>query len=231
MVSETMIESSYPGSAPTLADPTYSRVREKLRQDILSGVYVQGQRLKIADLTSRYGVSQMPIREALQQLQGEGLITIEPNKGAQVRSVDRHFVENILDIRRLIEVYLTLRSVAAISGRVLKELWHIQESYEKAAAEEDYASCVKFNRQFHAIIYELADNQEAYKIIEHHWQLVNGIRLNYGFGRERTSQVIEEHRRILRALEEKDLRELEDAASMHCLKAKEDLINQMTVGK
>ncbi|MBL8228105.1 MAG: GntR family transcriptional regulator, partial [Bryobacterales bacterium] len=72
--------------AQGLGDPVYLRVRERLRADILSGRFGPGERIKIAELSKRYGVSQMPVREALQMLQGEGLITIAPNKGASVRT-------------------------------------------------------------------------------------------------------------------------------------------------
>src|SRR3712207_3392027 len=68
-----------------IADPIYVRVREQLRTDILQGVFAPGERIKIAELSKRYGVSQMPVREALQMLQGEGLVTIAPNKGASIR--------------------------------------------------------------------------------------------------------------------------------------------------
>lgn len=187
----------------TLGDPTYSRVREKLRQDILSGHYVSGERLKIAELVSRYNVSQMPIREALQQLQGEGLLIIEPNKGAHVRQVDQQFLKNMYEIRQLIEVYLTVKCMETIQEKDLKALLLIQTNYEKASAKEDYTTALQLNKQFHSAIYKLADNMEGLQILEKHWQLINTLRLTYGFGSTRTHEVIEEHRAILDALQKK----------------------------
>jgi DNA-binding GntR family transcriptional regulator len=214
-------------SLSQLADPTYSRVREKLREDILSGYFISGERLKIAELVERYKVSQMPIREALQQLQGEGLLIIEPNKGAHVRKVDKKFLESIYEIRQLIEVYLTVKCVGNLKDKDLKLLNQIQKGYETAASKEDYTSCLQLNKRFHSTIYELADNSEGEKILEKHWQLINTLRLTYGFGSQRTAEVIEEHRAILRALESRDPKAVERAASVHCEHAKADLLLQM----
>lgn len=211
-----------------LADPTYSRVREMLRQDILSGYFAPGDRLKIAELVSRYKVSQMPIREALQQLQGEGLLIIEPNKGAHVRKVDQQFLENIYDIRQLIEVYLTVKCAEHLKEKDVKLLTHIQNSYEKAAAKEDYNTCLQHNQRFHAIIYDLSGNPEGAQILERHWQLIKTLRLTYGFGAKRSKEVIEEHRAIVKALAEGNKNEIKKAAAAHCANAKTDLISQMS---
>ncbi|MEA1911003.1 MAG: GntR family transcriptional regulator [Spirochaetota bacterium] len=78
-----------------LSNTIYSRVSDNLRMAIVSGEFDPGERLKMADLITRFGTSQMPIREALQQLQGEGLIKIIPHRGAQVITIDQLFIKNI----------------------------------------------------------------------------------------------------------------------------------------
>ena len=67
----------------------------RIRDDIVSGALRFGERITMDALASRYGVSHMPVREALRELQGEGLVQIEPNRGARVRSIDSSFVENL----------------------------------------------------------------------------------------------------------------------------------------
>ena len=66
-------------------------IQRLLRDDIISGSLPFGSRLRIDELATRYGVSHMPIREALRELHGEGLVVIEPNRGARVRSIDLSF--------------------------------------------------------------------------------------------------------------------------------------------
>jgi len=215
------------GSVSELSNTTYSKVRERLRKDILSNYFAPGTRLKILDLVKLYNVSQMPIREALQQLQGEGLVVIEQHKGAYVRQIDKKFVSNIYDIRRVIEVFMTLESMRHITDDILKRLWKIQTAYAKAAKKGDFEQSLKYNTEFHSTLYQLADNEEAFRLVEGHWQLINSLRTSFGFSKSRTEEVIKEHEEILHALEKRDRKALENAASLHCLNAKKDLLSQM----
>ena len=75
-------------------------VQQRLRNDIVSGALPFGSRLIIEDLATRYGVSHMPIREALRVLHGEGLVVIEPNRGAHVRPIYAGFIEDVFDVMR-----------------------------------------------------------------------------------------------------------------------------------
>ena len=215
------------GNLPQLSNTTYSKVREQLRNDILSNYFAPGTRLKILDLVKLYNVSQMPIREALQQLQGEGLVVIEQHKGAYVRHIDKKFVSNIYDVRRVIEVFLTLESMRSITDDILKRLWKIQAGCEKAAKKGNLEQLLKYNTDFHGTLYKLADNEEAFHLVEGHWQLINSLRMSFGFGVTRAEEIISEHEQILRALENRDEKALEEAANLHCLHAKEDVLLQM----
>lgn len=82
--------------APTA---TSERVAERLREDIRSGRLAPGQRLVEAELTRRHKVSRGPVREALARLQSEGLVTIEPNRGASVRRIGRQELEDLFWLR------------------------------------------------------------------------------------------------------------------------------------
>ena len=85
-------------------------VQQRLRNDIVSGAFPFGSRLVMEDLASRYGVSHMPIREALRVLHGEGLVVIEPNRGAHVRPIYAGFIEDLFDMRAAIETMLARRA-------------------------------------------------------------------------------------------------------------------------
>jgi len=209
-----------------IADPVYLRVRERIRTDILSGRFQPGARIKIADLSKRYGVSQMPVREALQMLQGEGLVTIAPNRGASVRAVDERFIRNMYDIRGALEVLLVRRSARAISESDIFRLHSIQGRYEESAHGGDFEACLRYNKQFHHVIYTCADNTEALEMLERHWGLIDSLRGRYGFGSGRLVEIISEHRQLLRALDQRDEKLAEKVAFDHCEHAKEDLLSQ-----
>src|SRR4051812_2768522 len=70
----------------------YVRVANRLRPDIIPGPWRPDARLKIRELAAHYGVSPAPIRESLQQLQGEGLVVMEPNRGARVRPITEQLI-------------------------------------------------------------------------------------------------------------------------------------------
>src|ERR1700710_2758739 len=85
-------------------------IQHRLRHDIIGGSLPFGSRLRINELASRYGVSHMPVREALRELHGEGLVVIERNRGARVRPIHLGFVEDLFDIRSAIETMLARRA-------------------------------------------------------------------------------------------------------------------------
>ena len=87
-------------------ETNYNRLRDLIRADIVEGRLQAGARLKISELAKRYKSSGIPVREALQQLQGEGIVVFTPNRGARVRLIDEAFLRNIHDIRALLEPYL-----------------------------------------------------------------------------------------------------------------------------
>jgi len=212
-------------------DPIYVRVRDQLRQEILAGVFANGTRLKIAELAKRYNVSQMPVREALQQLQGEGLVIIEPNKGARVRNVDLAFIGNMYDIFAALEDLLVERATPLLDAQELRAARLIERQYEAASRSGDLAEILRQNQRFHHFLYQRAGNPEAMEIVERHWGLIDCLRRTHGFGAERTGRVIAEHRELLRALEAGDAGAARRVVRQHSLNARDDLIQQIVAQK
>src|SRR5918997_1452748 len=97
----------------------YSALTDILREEIVSGRLAAGSRLTVEDLASRYGVSTMPVREALQRLRGEGIIVLLPHRGARVVSLDENLVSNIYDLRGAIESLLARRSLPNLTNAAM----------------------------------------------------------------------------------------------------------------
>lgn len=213
--------------ALSLGDPVYLRVREAIRQDILNGIFVGGSRIKMADLAQRYAVSSMPVREALQELQGEGLVIIEPNRGARVRTVDDTFIRNMYDIRGAIDAMLVKRAARTLSAGDLKLLAQSQSGYEAGSRRGDLAAVLAENQRFHGIITRAAANPEAEAMISRHWALIDALRGKYGFARERLAETVREHRSLLKALEKHDADTAQKIALEHVEHAKNDLLARM----
>src|SRR6266508_1850881 len=109
--------------------PTYAALRDVLRAEILSGKIPAGTRLTTASLVERFGFSQMPVREALQALHGEGLIEIQPHRGAGVLPLDITRVRNIYDLRAAIEGLLVRLAVPNLTNAALSQLAQIQQEF------------------------------------------------------------------------------------------------------
>ena len=192
----------------------------RIRDDIVSGALHFGERITMDALSSRYGVSHMPVREALRELQGEGLVQIEPNRGARVRSIDSSFVENLFEIRTALEVMLVRRAAVRCTPGDIAELQAIEDTLEQLISAGDHALVVAENRRFHQAINRCAANVDALPIVDKHWMLLAALWRHYGYGEDRFSGVANDHQNLIQALAARD----QEAAAMimgaHATKAK-----------
>lgn len=193
----------------------------------MAGKLGLGSRVTIDELALRYGVSHMPIREALRELHGEGLVVIEPNRGARIRPIDLSFVANFFDTRNALEVVLTRRAASSCGPSILAELWRIEDELEAHMTRGDVASVLAANRAFHQRMYEQAGNPEAFAVVDRAWLLIAALWQRYGYGEDRFVGVANDHRHILYALESADPEAAGALMTAHVVKAKQDMIRRM----
>ncbi len=212
----------------TEALPTASAtICDRIRDDIVAGALSFGSRLTLDLLAARYAVGHMPVREALRQLQGEGLVVLTPNRGARVRAVDVEFVRNVFDLRITIEAMLARRAAERIEAGQITRLEAIESELEAAAARRDYAGLLALNRRFHSAINEAAHNDEAEAVLDRHRRLIAALWTLYGYGEDRAAGVISDHRYIIAALASHDGDAAASLAMAHAAKAKQALIARM----
>ena len=125
--------------------------KETLRRAILRGDLPGGTRLIQADLAAQLGVSTTPIREALRDLAGSGLITLDRNRGGVVRELDWHELEEIDQIQERLRVMAMELAVPNISKEHLREAEALVDQMDE---EEDLASWVDLNLRFHLLFHE-----------------------------------------------------------------------------
>jgi DNA-binding GntR family transcriptional regulator len=203
------------------------RVERAIRRDIVSGVLAPGDRLRVAELSTRYGVSHIPVREALRQLEGDRLVVIDPHKGAILRGVTPKFVRDMHDTRAALETLLVRNAAERITPQGAEELAQLADAYEQAAASGKAAAMVEANLNLHRRIAVLADNPVAADIMEQGWELVVSIRQRYGFGASRIAAIIDQHRRLVEAIGSGDPNTAVQIAMEHCLDARDDLLARM----
>lgn len=202
-----MIERSQDDSAalPARNDSSDAEpdVYTRIRNDILGGALNAFERLKVRDLAERYAVSTNPVREALQQLRGEGLVVIVPNRGAHVRAIDEEFLRNISEIQAMLEPYMARWFVRHATHDDIEKLEQIQAEIEELNFT-DTARNSKLDFQFHITIYGRHYNDQAIRSWKAHYDLLQVAMRKYPVSLGRQAAVMKEHRALIDAIKRQD---------------------------
>jgi DNA-binding GntR family transcriptional regulator len=137
---------------------------EQIRDEIIEGRLPPGKKLRLEELADHFDVSTMPVREALLELEAEGLVTITPRRGAVVTRLGADDLEDIYDIRTNLEEMAIRLSVPRITEKTLADLGHYVQ--EMGANFQDGVNYTKLNHQFHLAIYEASGRRHLCELIE-----------------------------------------------------------------
>ena len=201
---------STPGAGPIMSD-----VYAELRAAILRGEYAPRQRLIETELTERYATSRFVLRNALTRLQTEGLVELQPNRGARVREISVSEAIEITEIRRAVEGLVAARAAELISDAEIAHLRELGESMNAAVRAADMLRYSELNAQLHAEVRSIARHDSATRIIEQlNGQMVrHQFRLSLVPGRPSVS--LPEHLAIIEAVCSRDPEAAERAMRAH----------------
>ncbi|CAN5860869.1 GntR family transcriptional regulator [soil metagenome] len=149
--------------APIARSTVRDAVREALRDLIISGGVTADVPLRQDELAARLNVSRTPLREALHALASEGLVTIDPRRGAMVSKPTVRQLLDLYEIREQLEVLAGRQAVAAAGTAQVDEIARLNE---QMAAVTDPAEWAQLNQQFHARLYAACPNKELLTLIE-----------------------------------------------------------------
>jgi len=205
-------------------------VYERIRDEIISGRLQPNDRLKVSDLAARYGTSTNPIREALQQLRGEGFVLIEPNRGARVRPIDEHFVRDIIEIEVLIEPALTRWFVSIVDDADIERLEAVQAEIV-ALNFADLARHGQLDTRFHQIIYDRHYNRHAAELWWKHREILRAISRRFPTSLHRRQAVISEHRELIDRIKAQDAEGAAAVVARHVEGSGRHIIEQMGMAR
>lgn len=134
-------------------------IYEELRRSIIVGHREPGERLDLDALTKSYGTSVTPVRDALQMLSQEGLVTIKPRSGYFVTHVTLKQLRDMLELREILEVASIERAAVRVSEEQIEQLEHVHAGYT-GEDDESYDRYMDENRRFHYLIAQASGNQE-----------------------------------------------------------------------
>ncbi len=191
------------------------RVFQSIREDILSGRYEQNTELKEAAIGAELGVSRTPVREALRQLELEGLVTIIPNRGAYVNMITAKDVQDIYVIRSMLEGLCARWATQSITAEQLDSMEETLCLSEYHTSKKNYEKLYELDSLFHEQLYEAGGSRILNHILSDFHDYVKMVRKVTISTSSRSVTSTEEHRAIFEAIKEKDPDKAEALAKEH----------------
>lgn len=193
----------------------------KIQKDILTGKLKPGQKLTEQELCRTYGVSRTPVREALRQLETDGLVENILNRGAFVVGMTEQDYKDMFELRKAYEVQAVKWAIERISESEMDKLEETFEFMEFYTMRNDIDKMLTINSGFHQVIYEAAHNRMLKKLLSSYQNFLKYKGIESVYSDDYLATVLEEHRAIFKAFNDKDVEEGAAAMERHISKAKE----------
>lgn len=210
--------------ALTTDDGAADRVAAAITRLIVDGEFGPGDRLKLSELAARFGVSLMPVREALWKLEGGGLVENIPNRGALVRAVDEQHIVNVYELRGAIEAALVERAVGAVTSTDLDRIESARHAVERAVKQGVPRAILLADAAFHETINQVAGNDLAMTLLRGTMPLIQSMRLRVGFVPGRLAEMLREHADIVAAIRDGDGRLAAQCVRLHTNGARQAML-------
>ena len=142
----------------------------RLRRAIITGTIRPGERIRVAELERKFGVSHIPIREALRRLQSEGFVEISPRRTTIAAGVDLADLAYIYDLRRIIEIEIGRRALSRMTKSDIDAVRRALESFQAVASDPSSGEFWERHRDFHWALLAPAANTTVQRVLDHLWQ-------------------------------------------------------------
>ena len=201
-------------------DTTAKVVAERLRDEIQDGTLQPGTRLRQNEVARRFGVSTTPVREAFAQLQAEGLVRIDPHRGAVVFHPTTEDLVEFYEIREVLESLAVARAIPRLRPDVVKDL---QALVDRMRRTDDARRWLRLNDEFHLKLYSCAEMPRLASLIENLRDASTPYIHMFVAARQPSERADEEHQGILDACVRGDAAGAELAVREHLRSAASDL--------
>jgi DNA-binding GntR family transcriptional regulator len=195
-----------------------------IRAAIVDGRLEPGRRLKEEELARELGISRTPVREALLVLQTEGLLDSAPNRGATVRAYEAEDLDDLYQLRAVLEGFAARRAATRVSRDDVARLAESCKRFEELRAGDDLTELVRENVRFHDIILEAAGSPRLARLVRGVVQLPLVYRSFYWYSPEQKLISEHYHRQLTTALAARDAERAEIVMKEHVLEARDFLV-------
>ena len=180
------------------------RVHAALREKILSGAYEPGSRLILSRLAREHGVSFIPVREALQRLESERMVRIEPNRGATVTEISIADMTDIYETRLVLEDHAIRQAVARITPEALRGAEAALAEMRDHFGNGDEPAAYDAHERFHFLLYEVAESAWTEHLLRLLWSSAERYVRLAAAVRPDPDAFVAEHEEIFAAVVERD---------------------------
>lgn len=195
--------------------PLRDVVFNTLREAILKGDLVAGERLMELQLASKLGVSRTPIREAIRMLEQEGLAITIPRKGAIVAGMTEKDMQDVLQIREALEELSVQVACDKITEEEIGQLRKNMKNFEHSLKTGDLKRMAQADVEFHDVIYQATDNPKLISMLNNLREQMYRYRVEYLKKPENHKQLLDEHEAIYRGILAKDKAGVTDMIRRH----------------
>lgn len=207
----------------------HEQVYALLKAEILKGSFTPGQRLSISAISRTLGISVTPVRDALQRLDGDGLVNVVPRRGTFVSDLSRQAVREVFQIRRIFEC-ASAEKLAEAPHQVIQEMQAVaaeESSLRDGEKFTDYLRHIDLDEKLHQLIIALLENDkisEVYDELRWPLQVTRGL---LGTNYRRASRVVAEHSAMVQAFVQRDAAEAKVAILAHLDSAEAYLLDHI----
>ncbi len=188
---------------------------EHLRDCIVDGTLEMGQALSERGISEELGVSKSPVREALAHLRDEGLVIIEPQKGARVFTLSEAEVEQICDFREAIETAAFELALRRNPKALADDMKHVVSEMTAAQSRRDMKRYLALDTQFHQLIFQHSGNHYLRASYERYVGKIAALRTHLSSLPQHTELSYEEHKNLAMAVSREDMTEIRTLLRMH----------------
>lgn len=183
----------------TGSQPLSTNLYTELQEDILTGKLRSGEKLTEQKICNEYKVSRTPVREALRQLETDGLIENIPNRGAFVIGFSKQDIEDMYELRKAYEIQAVRWAIERITDEERSELEETFEFMEFYTMKNDINKMLNINMAFHQIIYNATHNRMLKQILSSYQVYLKFCNPSNYYAPDYLATVLDEHRAIYEA--------------------------------
>lgn len=206
--------------------PLREIVYEELKRQILVGEISPGTRMMEVELADVMGVSRTPVREAIRKLEKEGLVSIEPRKGAYASNISIKDMVDVLEVRQGLEEMAAMLAAGRITEEQKEELLEILAGYRNAVEAANIEESIRYDEAFHIKIVSISGNKTLEQVFSTVQELALRFRYIYYDDFNRYENMPREHQMIEEAIMSGDTEKAKIAAGEHVARLKEFILKE-----